>query len=288
MNGFYNVVKPIGRSSSDLVIKIRGILRRQTGVKHKVGHLGTLDPLATGVLGVAVGSATKLFDYFLTKTKTYVATCMLGEETDTLDSAGTVIKTCNVPDLDENCIKEALNSFVGEIQQIPPRFSAKSIDGVRAYRLAMKGIEPELKPCKITIYSIEFLKRETNNSFSFRVTCSGGTYIRSLCRDIGKSLGTCAYMSSLTREKNGTMSIDNAVNLEDIESNILNGFTNLDQFSKTLQCAEYSEDFRKKIENGIRVDSDCQDGLVRVVIGGKFFAIGEVIDHKIKIVARDV
>ncbi|MBQ7712456.1 MAG: tRNA pseudouridine(55) synthase TruB, partial [Clostridia bacterium] len=139
MNGFYNVIKPIGWTSSDLVVKIRGILRRQTGAKVKIGHLGTLDPLATGVLGVAVGSATKLFDYFLSKRKTYIATCVLGKSTDTLDSAGQITSEVPVEDITDDRLRSVLSSFVGEIEQIPPLYSAKSVDGVRAYRLAYKG-----------------------------------------------------------------------------------------------------------------------------------------------------
>lgn len=288
MNGFYNILKPIGWSSNDLVIKIRGILRRKTGQKQKVGHLGTLDPLATGVLGVAVGSATRLFDHFLSKTKVYVATCVLGEETDTLDRVGKVVERREVGRIDDAEILAALSSFVGTIEQIPPRYSAKSVDGVRAYRLAIKGVDPALKPCTVTIHSIEYLGRDSQNVFKFRVTCSGGTYIRSLCRDIGQALGYPAYMGSLVRERNGTMCLDDAVTLEDVESDISRGFTDLESFSASLQCADYSEDFRKKIENGVRVDTTAEDGLVRVSIDGVFYGIGQITDHKIRILARDV
>ena len=288
MNGFYNVIKPIGKSSSDLVIKIRGILRRTTGQKIKVGHLGTLDPQATGVLGVAVGSATKLFDHFLTKRKTYIATCVLGKQTDTLDAVGKVTAECAVPIIEDDVIRETLQSFLGEIDQIPPKFSAKSIDGVRAYRLAMKGVEPELKPCKVTIYDIILEDRPQNDTFRFRVTCSGGTYIRSLCRDIGFKLGCYAYMGALERVQNGTMRIEDAVTLEDIEKDILSGFTSLEQFSASLDRTEFSEEMRVKVENGVKQTLPNEDGLVSVFIGGAFYGIGCVTDHVLKMVARDV
>lgn len=288
MNGFYNVIKPIGWTSSDLVVKIRGILRNRTGTKVKIGHLGTLDPLATGVLGVAVGSATKLFDYFLSKRKTYVATCVLGKTTDTLDSAGTITLESPVREVSDDELKEALSHFVGEISQIPPLYSAKSVDGTRAYRLAAKGVEVELRPCHVTIYSIELLSRESSDTFRFRVECSGGTYIRSLCRDIGAVLGLPAYMSALERTQNGMMNLEDAVTLESIDADYLDGFVTLEAFGKSLQTADFSEDCRVKIDNGVRQPCLMPDGLVSVSISGSFYGIGQVADGKLRIIARDL
>lgn len=287
MNGFYNVIKPIGWSSSDLVIKIRGILRRRTGQKLKVGHLGTLDPLATGVLGVAVGSATKLFDYFLTKRKTYIATCVLGKETDTLDEGGAVVRETEVPALSDEALQAALDSFCGEIDQIPPVYSAKSVGGVRAYRLAHKGLDPELKPCRVTIYRCKLIERISNESFSFEVECSGGTYIRSLCRDIGAKLALPAYMSALTRTQNGIMTIENAATLEAIEKDVTQGFFSIEAFGRSLKNIDFSEDLRKSIENGVKQDGMKETGLVSVSIGGEFYGIGDAKDGQLKIVARD-
>ena len=287
MNGFFNIIKPIGWSSSDLVIKVRGILRRRTGQKVKVGHLGTLDPLATGVLGVAVGSATKLFDYFLTKRKTYVATCVLGKQTDTLDEGGAVVAQAKVPAISDDALNEVLASFLGEIEQVPPAYSAKSIGGVRAYKLAHKGQEPELKPCRVTIYACRLLERLSNEVFRFEVECSGGTYIRSLCRDIGAKLGLPAYMSALTRTKNGVMTIENAASLEEIEQDENSGFFSLETFGKSLKNVDFSEDLRKKIENGIKMETSEENGLICVTVGGAFYGIGEAKDGALKIVARD-
>ena len=287
MNGFYNVVKPIGWSSSDLVIKLRGILRRATGEKVKIGHLGTLDPQATGVLGVAVGSATKLFDFFLTKTKTYIATCVLGKETDTLDSVGKIIREEQVPEISEERIVETLSKFLGEIEQVPPRFSAKSVGGVRAYRMAIKGEDPQLKPCKVTIYSINLLDRISNDSFRFSVECSGGTYIRSLCRDIGKELGCPAFMGALIRVQNGMMRLEDAVTLDAIEKDIFAGFTSLECFGNSLKRTDFSEDLRIKVENGVKQSVDVE-GLTAVYIGGVFYGIGIGFNGSLKMIARDL
>ncbi len=287
MNGFYNVIKPIGWSSSDLVIKIRGILRRQTGMKQKVGHLGTLDPLATGVLGIAVGSATKLFDYFLSKRKTYVATCVLGKTTDTLDEAGKVVVESPVPELSDETLTRTLNSFVGKIEQIPPQYSAKSVGGVKAYKLAYKGLEAELKPCKVTVYDVKLIQRLSNEKFVFEVVCSGGTYIRSLCRDIGAALSVPAYMGGLTRTQNGLMTIENAATLEQVEGDITSGFFSLEQFGKSLKTVDFSEDFKKKLDNGVKLETVEDDGLITVTVGGVFYAIASVNNGLIAIVARD-
>ena len=287
MNGFYNVIKPIGWSSSDAVIKIRGILRRHLGQKLKVGHLGTLDPLATGVLGVAVGSATKLFDYFLTKKKTYIATCSLGKSTTTLDEGGEVTDRADVPAISDERLESVLSSFIGTYDQIPPAFSAKSVNGVRAYHLAQKGKEVELKPCSITIYDCKLVERISNEIFLFRVECSGGTYIRSLCRDIGEKLSLPAYMSALERIENGSMHIEDAATIEDIEEDISKGFFSLEKFAAMLKSIDFSDDYRKSIENGVKHNVDSEEGLCSVSINGKFFAIGNVKNGLLEIVARD-
>ena len=288
MNGFYNVIKPMGWTSSDLVVKIRGILRRQTGQKVKIGHLGTLDPLATGVLGVAVGSATKLFDYFLSKRKIYIATCVLGKSTDTLDSGGKVTEESPVPLISDEKLTVALSSFLGNISQIPPLYSAKSVDGVRAYRLASKGLDVSLKPCAVTIYSIRLLSRLSNETFRFEVECSGGTYIRSLCRDIGAALGLPAYMSALERVKNGAMTMESAATLQEIERDITKGFVSLEKFGGSLEIADFPEELRSKIENGVKQKTDLADGMVSVFVGSSFYGIGQVEAGELRVIARDL
>ena len=172
--------------------------------------------------------------------------------------------------------------------QIPPRYSAKSVGGVRAYRLALKGIEPELKPCKVTIYSIELLERVSETMIRFRVCCSGGTYIRSLCRDIGAKLGYPAYMSALVREANGAMRLENAVTLEEIEKDVFQGFTSIEQFGDSLEKTDFPEDFRKKIENGVKQIVAMSDGLISVSVGWKFYGIGMVKEGELSIIAREI
>ena len=287
MNGFYNIIKPIGRSSSQLVVRLKKIIRNATGEKIKVGHLGTLDPMASGVLGVAVGSATKLFDYFLKKRKVYVCTCVLGRTTDTLDSAGTTVEEKPFVGVSDEAVHAALSKFEGEILQIPPAYSAKSIDGVRAYRLAVKGVAVDLKPCPVTIYAIRYLGREEDNVLRLEVECSGGTYIRSLCRDIGKELGYPAYMGSLTRTQNGNMRLEDAVTIEDAEEDPTRGFLSLEAFGQSLKRIDFSEENEKSLKNGVKLRFECEDGYVSVYLAQKFYGIGRIENGEFSMVARE-
>jgi len=287
MNGFYNIIKPVGRSSSQLVVRLKKQLRSATGGKMKIGHLGTLDPMASGVLGIAVGSATKLFDFFLAKRKVYVATCVLGTMTDTLDVAGTVIEEKPFTGVTDDEIIESLTKFEGVISQIPPIYSAKSVDGVRAYKLAAKGLSVELKPCQVTIYSIRYLRREKENVFKMEIECSGGTYIRSLCRDIGAALGYPAYMGSLERIQNGTMCIADAVSIEEIEKDITAGFQSLESFGNSLKRIDFSEENEKGLKNGVKLFVDTADAYVSVYLSGKFYGIGRIEGNELSMVARE-
>lgn len=287
MNGFYNIVKPVGISSSHLVVRLKKVLREKCGAKIKVGHLGTLDPMASGVLGVAVGSATRLFDYFLAKKKVYVATCVLGKETDTLDSAGKVIAEKEYLGVSDDAFLQVLQTFRGKISQVPPSYSAKSIGGVRSYRLAAKGINPDLKPCEITIYDILYLGKTGENIFKIQVSCSGGTYIRSLCRDIGKALGYPAYMGSLDRIENGSMALRDAVSIEKIEEDLTQGFTSLEDFGKKLEKMDFSEDFKKKLDNGVKLTVSTSSEYLSVYLSGEFYGIGKVADGLLSVIARE-
>ena len=287
MNGFYNIIKPVGISSSHLVVRLKKVLRAKCGAKIKVGHLGTLDPMASGVLGVAVGSATKLFDYFLAKKKVYIATCVLGKETDTLDSAGKVISEKEYLGVSDDAFLRALQGFRGKISQIPPSYSAKSVGGVRSYRLAAKGINVDLKPCEITIYDILYLGKEGENIFKIQVACSGGTYIRSLCRDIGLSLGYPAYMGSLERIENGNMSLRDAVSIEKIEENLSEGFISLEGFGKKLEMIDFSEDYKKKLDNGVKIRVSTNAEFLSVYLSGEFYGIGKVTEGLLSVIARE-
>lgn len=212
MIGFYNVLKPTGVSSGFVVNKIKRI------TNEKVGHLGTLDPSASGVLSIAVGKATKFFDYFLNKDKEYVALAKFGVLTDTLDSDGTVIEKDNV-NVSLEDIEKIIPKMCGEILQIPPIFSSKNVNGERAYDLARQGKDVVLEPKKVQIYSIKVEKMHQNNLFRLKIHCSSGTYVRSIVRDIAKELGTNATTVCIIRTASGKFKINESVTLDDIAEN---------------------------------------------------------------------
>ena len=191
MNGFINVIKPVGATASDVVVKLKFLLQEK-----KIGHLGTLDPGASGVLPIAVGQATRLFDFLTDKVKYYRAFFTFGKTTDTLDAYGVLTESSDVIP-DENAIKGVLTGFVGEFDQIPPVYSAKSVGGVRSYKLARSGAEVELKPKRVSIYEIRLISQKSDDTFVVDIKCSAGTYIRSLARDIAQACGTVGYMGDL-------------------------------------------------------------------------------------------
>lgn len=244
-SGFVNVIKPTGMSSSDVVCKVKKIL----GIK-KVGHLGTLDPAASGVLPIAFGKATKFFDYFLKKDKVYIADVKFGIMTDTLDSFGKVI--ARVEKTVQSCeIEDVIPQFIGKIQQIPPKYSAIKVNGKKACDIARAGIELELKPREIEIYSIELLGQLGDNSFRFKVHCSAGTYIRTLFNDIAKKLNTVATTPVIIRVKSGSFEIDDAALLEEVyESSLIS----IEQLFKLLPRYELKEEaLIKKVINGGKI-----------------------------------
>lgn len=223
IRGILLVDKPVAWTSHDIVAKIRGILRSSTPstARIKVGHAGTLDPFATGLLIVLVGSATKNQDSYMKQDKTYTVGMLLGYKSTTADPEGEIKKSnSKVLDIDEDKIKEIFQHFIGNIEQIPPAFSAIKIDGKRAYKLAREGKEVELKTRKITINTLELISFDKTKSYlKFRANVSSGTYIRSLVEDIGKSFGTDAYCTDLRRETIGNLSIDQSVSVNDLNSN---------------------------------------------------------------------
>ena len=215
MNGIILVDKPQGWTSFDVVAKIRGDLRRITGNKKiKVGHAGTLDPMATGLLIVLVGIMTKQQDSYMKKDKVYEAEVTLGARSDTDDAEGVVVSTgyeVRGTKIEiEKQIEEALRSFIGEIEQMPPQYSAIKLSGQKAYDIARRGETAELKVRKVTIYSIENIDVR-NNKISFKCRVSSGTYIRSIARDLGESLGCGGYLSSLRRTSIGDYDVAKAL-----------------------------------------------------------------------------
>lgn len=210
MNGIINVYKEKGFTSFDVVAKLRGILKQK-----KIGHTGTLDPDAVGVLPVCLGNATKLCDMLTDKKKEYIAEFVLGKETDTQDITGEIIKEASVL-CSENEVTDAILSFVGDMEQLPPMYSAIKVDGKRLYELARQGKEVERKTRPVTFYAIEILNLNLPY-VTMRVLCSKGTYIRTLCHDIGRKLGCGAAMTSLERTKSGQFTKEQSYTLAQIE-----------------------------------------------------------------------
>ncbi|TYP54297.1 tRNA pseudouridine(55) synthase TruB [Thermosediminibacter litoriperuensis] len=216
MNGVINCLKPPGMTSHDVV----DFLRKQLGIK-KIGHGGTLDPGAAGVLPLFVGKATKAVELFEETTKEYVAEMTLGTTTDTGDNLGHVLETKEV-NVDVSSILEVLRRFIGKIEQIPPMYSAVHYKGRKLYELARRGITVERQPRIVEIYSLELIKYEKPRVL-FRVSCSRGTYIRTLCEDIGRALGCGAHLSCLIRTRLGPFHISSSITLEDIKMYVSQG-----------------------------------------------------------------
>ena len=277
MTGFINIIKPSGVSSAYAV----------GGVKKKFncpcGHMGTLDPMADGVLPVGVGKASRLFQYLLEKEKTYVARFIFGYTTDTLDITGqTTEKTDKIPTLQE--IREVLLKFIGEIEQIPPRYSAKCINGKRGYQLARQGVEFTLQPKTVTILDLQCLSQIAENEFEFRIDCKGGTYIRSLARDIALATGSLGVMSKLTRTACGVFNMQNGVTPQ-----ALFDATNPERY---LIKADSVINFEKlnltkvqaqKILDGVYENYGFSDGIYRVYNQGDFIGVGTVNDGILRI-----
>lgn len=244
--GFVNIIKPTGESSSNVVCKVKKIL----GIK-RVGHLGTLDPAASGVLPVAFGKATKFFDYFLTKDKEYIADVKFGIETDTLDSFGQIIDK-QEKQLSMAEIQAVLGEFIGRIKQIPPKYSAIKIDGKKACDLAREGKEVEIKSREIDIFDLKLLSQLDDNLFRFKVHCSAGTYIRTLFSDIAKRLGTVSTTPVIIRTKSGSFNIENAITLNELEKSLkIISIEELFAGFKTFDVS--NKETVKKILNGVKI-----------------------------------
>ena len=213
INGVINIYKIKGFTSHDVVAKLRGIVRQK-----KIGHTGTLDPDATGVLPVCLGSATKLCDMLTDKAKEYIAKVRLGVTTDTQDMTGTILSEKNV-DVTEEQVTMAIQAFVGDYEQIPPMYSALKVNGKKLYELAREGKEIERKARPVTIHYIEILEMSLPE-ITIKVGCSKGTYIRTLCHDLGEKLGCGAAMASLERTKSGQFTKETAITLAELEEKV--------------------------------------------------------------------
>jgi len=213
-DGIINVNKPAGWTSQDVCAKLRHVLHIR-----KIGHTGTLDPMATGVLPVCVGKATRIIEYYDRDSKSYRASMKLGITTDTLDITGEVLETAGYSEVDEKAVREAFKAYTGHVMQIPPKYSALKIDGKRAYDLAREGKDFEIKAREIIIYDNSITRIDLEaGEIEFDVTCSKGTYIRTLCADIGNTLGVGATMTALVRTKSAMFNLDSAKTLDEIRA----------------------------------------------------------------------
>ena len=281
MNGIILVDKPCGWTSHDVVGKLRGILRER-----RIGHSGTLDPMATGLLVVFVGRATRAVEFAEADSKEYIAGLRLGVSTDTQDTTGNVLNTCEtLPSKDE--LIAAANGFLGEISQIPPMYSAIKINGKKLYELARRGEIVERSPRKVTISKLE-LVGEDKCDYILDIHCSKGTYIRTLCSDIGDKLGCGGCMSSLRRVKAGVFSITQAHTMEQIQAAAdLGGLDGIiipvDTLFTDKPNLTVNEFEGKKLRNGNTIKTKSADGTYRVYSeSGEFLLLAEVKDNLLK------
>ncbi len=280
-NGILNIDKPQCITSHDVVDAIRKIFPNQ-----KVGHTGTLDPLATGVLPICIGEATKLSEKLVSETKKYSVKMLLGVETDTYDITGRII-FASVVNKDDIYIKERIKRFVGKQQQIPPKYSAIKVEGKRLYQYAREDKDVEIKPRDIEIFSIDNIKIDLESKeVAFDVECSKGTYIRSLVNDIGKKIGCGATMTELRRTQTGNFKIEDSIPLYDFLK-----LDYLDMLDKIITIEEYYEENKKitlsdeelnRFLNGVLIDVQSSNQIVRVYNKGKYIGLGTVEDKKLK------
>jgi len=288
MDGILNILKPPGMTSFDVIAHLRGLL----GTK-KIGHAGTLDPMAAGVLPVCAGRATKAIEFLMDKDKVYRGEMTLGVTTDTQDSSGQVLKTM-IPQCSDREIEDAVKSFEGTCFQVPPMYSALRVNGKRLYDLARKGMEVDRPSREITVHSIQVINidREDGIKVIFDVHCSKGTYIRTLCHDIGDRLGCGGHMSFLLRKRAGPFDINDAFTLEELaemqkSGELQKALGSVDILFSEMPAVRLDEQGEKKFRNGAAVPldkdiylSDAKDKskLIRVYSeNGIFMALASVI-----------
>ena len=285
MNGIIVINKHKGCTSHDIVYKVKKICNE------KVGHTGTLDPMATGVLPLLIGKGTLCAKYLINHDKIYRATIQLGIETDTLDAEGTIVNTKEVSGemLNEEYIINILDTFLGKQEQVPPMYSAIKVNGKKLYQYAREGKTIEVQPRNIEIYNIKLLEvNKENKQIKFEVHCSKGTYIRSLCSDISKKLGTIGHMIDLQRVQVGEFNISNSITLEQIQNNP----NELEKYLITIE-----DIFKDKVNinldnkklqlflNGVQLNFNKEEGVYKIYNANKFIGIGCIKKNKLK---RDI
>ncbi|MBE5824681.1 MAG: tRNA pseudouridine(55) synthase TruB [Butyrivibrio sp.] len=283
-NGLINIYKEPGFTSNDVVAKLRGILHQK-----KIGHTGTLDPDAVGVLVVCLGTGTKLVEMLTDHDKEYIAVCRLGVTTDTQDMSGQILEEAPV-NVTRQQLHDAVRAFVGDYEQIPPMYSAIKVGGKKLYELAREGKVVERKPRKVNIGAITILDDshlESDNLFTMEVKCSKGTYIRTLCHDIGLSLGCGAAMQHLTRTRVGAFSLDTAITLGQVEEMRDDGtlaeyIKSPEYIFRDLDSIHVKDSARKILENGnsFRLDnvlSEDPEGVNDTEYADDMFKEGDMV-----------
>lgn len=286
MDGIIIINKSKGCTSHDVVYKVKKLL------KEKVGHTGTLDPNATGVLPLLVGKGTGLSQYLINHNKKYVATIKLGEKTDTADVEGKIIKECVVDDsiFDSEKINKVLKKMIGKQKQRPPMYSAVKVNGKKLYEYARSGKVVDIPEREIEIYDLQLVNFDSiNKLIMFEVFCSKGTYIRTVCEQFAENLGTVGYMKELNRTMVGEFKIEDSVTIEELEDNISNKkffdehFISIEQFFINNAKLNLDKTRLNLFLNGVKLDCDIIDTLVRIYDeNDAFIGIGSVNSRKLK------
>ena len=288
MDGILIINKPKQYTSHDVVAKVKKICGE------KVGHTGTLDPMATCVLPLLLGQGTKLSKYLINHDKTYIATIQLGKKTDTLDSEGSILEERIVDGklLNKENVQRVLECQIGKQIQTPPIYSAIKVNGKKLYEYARKGVEVEIPKREIEIYNIELLDiNEKDKTIEFRVHCSKGTYIRTLCENIAEKLGTIGYMKELNRVQVGQFNLNQAITVEELEKNKENEkFLNqhlitVQNFFEKYPIVELKEEKLKLFLNGVQLTNNNDDGLYQIKVNNVVVGIGTI---KNKLLKREI
>lgn len=268
INGIVLVDKPAGVSSN----KVVNIVKHKIGA-NKCGHLGTLDLEGAGLLPVTVNKGTKMFEYFLSKTKTYETVFVFGFETDTLDTSGNITKECDCV-IDTEDLQNAVKSMIGKQQQMPPQYSAKKVGGKVAYKEARKGNEVILQPKEIEIFDFKLLEQIDERTFRFEISCSSGTYIRSICRDLAYKMSTYGSMQSILRTRCGKFFLKDAFSIEQIENGDFEILSCADMFDfKEIILSDLQTE---KLLNGQTIDFVGEEGQYKLFFDNYFLGVGEV------------
>lgn len=276
-NGIILLNKPAGISSNSAVNKVKHLLCAK-----KAGHLGTLDVLGEGLLPITINKATKLFDYFLQKDKTYITVFKFGQTSPTLDMEGPLSEEDKNLDLQSADIEKVLGKFIGVQNQMPPIYSAKKINGKKAYALAREGVDVKLKPKQIEIYKFKLLRKIAKNTFEFEIDCSSGTFIRSLCRDLAQELSTYGVMQRIIRTRCGKFELNNAYTFKDIEDGnftLINPDVLFDEPRFDLEERQF-----EKVQNGGNIQ--IPEGQFKIYYNNQFLGLGQSKNQKFKMLVR--